>query len=265
MVLRIGGQQHSAARLAYALRHPVRMSPSASVGPVSGAVAVVARSDDDRVFLTRALDAAGLDVAWAVASALEALRLLEVSPPDVLLTETTLQGSMDGPTLATMARARRNVGCVFMAGVGDELSRVERALRTKPLGILLKPIAAEQLVATVRVALASSMTTASGTPAKEVAASPQSVEAIRVAPALVATEATRGFTVGRASEAPDGLAWIGLTPREREVVRLLRANRRTDMIASSLGLSRHTVRNHLKAVFRKLGVHSQSQLLQHLD
>ena len=34
------------------------------------------------------------------------------------------------------------------------------------------------------------------------------------------------------------------------------------MIASQLNLSQHTVRNHLKAVFRKLGVHSQSELVE---
>jgi DNA-binding CsgD family transcriptional regulator len=33
-------------------------------------------------------------------------------------------------------------------------------------------------------------------------------------------------------------------------------------IASTLGISPHTVRNHLKAVFRKLGVHSQEALLE---
>jgi DNA-binding CsgD family transcriptional regulator len=37
------------------------------------------------------------------------------------------------------------------------------------------------------------------------------------------------------------------------------------VIARRLGLSPHTVRNHLKAMFRKLGVSSQADLLERLS
>lgn len=54
-----------------------------------------------------------------------------------------------------------------------------------------------------------------------------------------------------------------LTRREREVLALLLDGRRVASIARSLFLSEHTVRNHLKAIFRKLGTHSQTELLDH--
>ena len=53
-----------------------------------------------------------------------------------------------------------------------------------------------------------------------------------------------------------------LTPREIEIVRNLVQGRRVPQIAQSLYLSSSTVRSHLKSVFRKLGVHSQGELIE---
>lgn len=52
-----------------------------------------------------------------------------------------------------------------------------------------------------------------------------------------------------------------LSPREREILNELLAGRRVNDVASRLDISRHTVRNHLKAIYRKLGVHSQVELI----
>ncbi len=56
-----------------------------------------------------------------------------------------------------------------------------------------------------------------------------------------------------------------LTPREWDILRLLRANQRVTSIAVSLHISPSTVRNHLKSIFQKLGVHSQMELLERLN
>lgn len=48
-----------------------------------------------------------------------------------------------------------------------------------------------------------------------------------------------------------------LTPREREVLDLLAAGARTRDIASQLGISPPTVRNHIQRILRKLGVHKR--------
>jgi PAS domain S-box-containing protein len=55
-----------------------------------------------------------------------------------------------------------------------------------------------------------------------------------------------------------------LTPRERDVVRCLLEGDRVVTVAERLDLSPHTVRNHLKSIFRKLGVHSQAELVKHV-
>ncbi len=55
-----------------------------------------------------------------------------------------------------------------------------------------------------------------------------------------------------------------LTPRETEIVRLLLQGMRVANIAETLFLSRHTVRNHLRAIFTKVGVRSQTDLVAKL-
>ncbi len=58
------------------------------------------------------------------------------------------------------------------------------------------------------------------------------------------------------------LAARGLTSREIEVVDLLLLGHRVATIASLLFVSPHTVRNRLKSIFPKLGVHSQVELVR---
>ena len=55
-----------------------------------------------------------------------------------------------------------------------------------------------------------------------------------------------------------------LTTREGEVLRMLLEGWRVSSIARALFVSEHTVRNHLKAIFRKLGAHSQLELIERL-
>lgn len=52
-----------------------------------------------------------------------------------------------------------------------------------------------------------------------------------------------------------------LSRRERQVLDLLLEGHRVVSIAEQLCVSEHTVRNHLKSIFKKLGVHSQAELV----
>ena len=53
-----------------------------------------------------------------------------------------------------------------------------------------------------------------------------------------------------------------LSPREAEVLSLLVAGDRVPSIAERLHISQHTVRNHLKSMYRKLEVGTQSELIE---
>jgi len=55
-----------------------------------------------------------------------------------------------------------------------------------------------------------------------------------------------------------------LTGREQEVVRLIARGAGTAELADELYLSRHTVRDHVKTIFRKLGVSSRGELVAKL-
>ncbi|MDQ3827405.1 MAG: helix-turn-helix transcriptional regulator [Actinomycetota bacterium] len=78
----------------------------------------------------------------------------------------------------------------------------------------------------------------------------------RIAVVLEPTEA-------RAS-APLMLAAYGLSRREAEVARLVLRGASTRVIADALHISRHTVQDHLKAVFDKVGVRSRRDLVGRL-
>ena len=57
----------------------------------------------------------------------------------------------------------------------------------------------------------------------------------------------------------------GLTPREREVLRLLAGGANTRRAAERLGVSPATVRNHVQNMFGKLGVHSRLQAVAYAN
>lgn len=53
-----------------------------------------------------------------------------------------------------------------------------------------------------------------------------------------------------------------LSERERDVLFCLLEGHRVAAVADTLCVSPHTVRNHLKSIFRKLDVHSQAELIE---
>jgi DNA-binding CsgD family transcriptional regulator len=76
---------------------------------------------------------------------------------------------------------------------------------------------------------------------------------------VVTIEAAGAVAVGELT-----LAARGLTGREQEVTELVLRGASTNDIATALHLSPHTVQDHLKAIFAKLGVSSRREMIARL-
>jgi DNA-binding CsgD family transcriptional regulator len=63
---------------------------------------------------------------------------------------------------------------------------------------------------------------------------------------------------------PFSMSAYGLSPREEEVVKLVVRGHSTTHISRTLFISEHTVQNHLRSVFEKVGVRSRGELVKRL-
>ena len=73
--------------------------------------------------------------------------------------------------------------------------------------------------------------------------------------------------IGGVDSSPNGSRRLGegadletLSPRETEILRVFLDGNGVGQIAGKCFISEHTVRNHLKSIYRKLGVRSQMEL-----
>jgi two-component system response regulator DesR len=68
------------------------------------------------------------------------------------------------------------------------------------------------------------------------------------------------FSAGRSEASASGA--MGLSDRERDVLMLMAEGRTNPEIGEALHLSRHTVKEHSSAVYRKLGVRNRTEAVQ---
>jgi DNA-binding NarL/FixJ family response regulator len=231
---------------------------SLNEGP-SGCVLVVDDEWSVGKDLQRRLIAAGYVVPEPATSACEALRRARAIAPDLATVDISLgAGATDGVTLARDLRRTCGTRVVFVSARSD-LETLTRAADVAPLGYVVKPFEDVQLRSAVHLAMRqvrAPSTLDSGT-TEEVAAFRRGLERI----ANVIEELGIALIRRDPVELAPSDSLRSLSPREWEVLRALLRNQRVPAIAESMCLSQHTVRNHLKRIFRKLGVQSQVELL----
>ncbi len=174
-----------------------------------------------------------IEVAGLATSGPHALALTRQLGPSLILMDIGLPG-MDGIE-ATWALRRQHphIPVLVLTMFDQEIYALE-ALRAGASGYLLKSATAADLCRAVRAVCAG-----------------QRVLDPRVAPAALPRPG--GRTSGPSP----------LSRREVEVIQEIVAGRGVATIAAALHLSPHTVRNHLKSAYRKLGVHSQTEVAVH--
>ncbi len=200
--------------------------------------------------LQHILEEIGLQVLRLVRRPSDLPPLLDELRPELLVLDIDLGADIDGIELAEQAQKTHPNVALFFVSAHAEPETLARIRRVDAHGFVVKPFARPQLEAAVEVALARADRSAD-----------QAQAALReIARVLADAGALPNERKNRDWRQIPGLD--ELSPREVQVLEALLAHRRPPQIAEDLGISPHTVRNHLKSIYAKCGVRSQAELLQ---
>ena len=169
-------------------------------------------------------------------SAAEALQFMDSNGVEVALVDVRMP-EFDGLDLLRTIKERWADVPVIMLSTYEHVPYVKRALAEGAAGYLLKDSTPEDLGQAIRVALSGS----------------GNVLSPRVIQNLFDSDDEE-----RASEKPRRTEF-SLTEREMDILTLLAEGRSNRDIAGKLFLSEKTVKAHLAAIFRKLGVTNRTQ------
>lgn len=209
--------------------------------------------DDEEVFVestSRMLDLHGYAVETAH-DAGRARELLETRSYDCVISDVRMPGNARFEFIESLA-AQEDAPPIVVITAHPSVDTAVRSLNLRISSYLVKPIEIDELLARVEQAI------------REVRAR-RAAEGV-LARGLEAAELAQPEPVpsGDLRERLASERLASLSPREEEVLRHLMEGYRVKTIARKLLISQHTVRNHLKKIFAKLDVRSQTELLEKL-
>lgn len=193
--------------------------------------------DDHALFragLAALLERRGIEVVASVGDGREGLELAEQLKPDVILLDMRMPG-MDGIEVLRALREGGNETPVAVVTTSRDGMDLIKSLRGGAQAYLIKDMEPDELVSALQ-----EVTSGETVVAKELAG--------------VLARVVQGDG-GSPTRAPTELA--ELTPREQEILKHLAEGQSNKVIARNLGISDGTVKLHVKAILRKLGVHSR--------
>lgn len=208
------------------------MTGQEEIGRISTARPAVHLLDDDPS-VRRAVERQLRVHGWTVktyASVAEFERSTAMTGPGCLLLDLLMPDGSGLDLLARLERAATPLSVILVSGYGDVPSTV-RAMRLGALDFLTKPLSEEHLLEAVSRATDNSLTAW---------AQRTEIESLR-------KRLTR------------------LTPREREVIRLVATGMLNKQVAEALGTSEKTIKVHRGRAMAKLEVTSVAQLVRLLD
>lgn len=188
-------------------------------------------------------------VVNAVSSAKEARFTLRVQQDhDLMLLDLQL-GDANGFELLTEVRRTDPELSVVVLSSSDRASDVIQAIDLGAMGFLPKRMTTVDLADALRLVMAG------GIYVPTMTVNPMR-DADEPAPAPAASPATGGAGNG---ESLPSFEELGVTPRQADVLMLLLQGKSNKDIARRLGLSVETIKDHVQAVLRALGVSSRTQ------
>lgn len=188
-------------------------------------------------------------VVNAVSSAREARFTLRVQQDhDLMLLDLQL-GDANGFDLLTEVRRTDPELSVVVLSSSDRASDVIQAIDLGAMGFLPKRMTTEDLADALRLVMAG------GIYVPTMTVNPMR-DADEPLPAPAVPPATGGAGNG---ESLPSFEELGVTPRQADVLMLLLQGKSNKDIARRLGLSVETIKDHVQAVLRALGVSSRTQ------
>jgi two-component system, NarL family, response regulator NreC len=186
--------------------------------------------------LRRVLEAdPGLEIAGEAKDAAEAVEMSRQLRPNVVLMDISLPDSLEAARRITREAPGRRV--IFLADSEDE-EYLLQCSEAGASGYILKDAAAPHLLDAIRDVSAGRKYF-----------SPQVLGKL--------VDDFRSRTASGASKGPN------LTPREREVVKMLAEGHSVRQIAGILGVSMKTIEAHKFNLMRKLDIHNKAQLVMY--
>lgn len=179
----------------------------------------------------------GVEVVASVGSGEEGVRRALELTPDIVLLDVKMPGTNGIETLKNL-RAHGISIPVLMLTMSSEDSDLSASLRAGAQGYLLKDMELEELVPALEAALQGDNVVAKG---------------------LLGTLAriVRG-EAGACEAAPRRSApFVEFTPRELDILEHVAKGLSNKVIAKTLSITDGTVKLHVKAILRKLGIHSR--------
>ncbi|MCK5334870.1 MAG: response regulator transcription factor [Gammaproteobacteria bacterium] len=186
-----------------------------------------------RVGLQGLLEQRNIEVIAAIADGDEGIRLAQEEKPDVILLDLRMP---DNSGLDILSKIRdNNIDIpVTILTTSNEEQDLREALKRGAQGYLLKDMEPDELVGALRDIVKG----------KNVVAQNM-------------TDVLTRMAQGKPTESKTDSAFADLTPRETEILSLLAEGQSNKVIARNLGISDGTVKLHVKAILRKLKIHSR--------
>ena len=188
-----------------------------------------------RVGLEGLLSTRGIEILASVNTGIDSVELVKKLNPDIVLLDMRMPGIDGLGVLKILRDVYDKLPVVMLTTSTDEKDLVE-SLKNGAQGYLLKDMEPDELVIALRDIVNG-----------------KTVVAPDLAPILA--KAVQGKT--EKPEETNDSPFAELTPRETEILALLAEGLSNKGIARNLGISDGTVKLHVKAILRKLEVHSR--------